>query len=71
MNAQKVAEMDGRVVYGRIVRVAGDSVFVEVIVIPRDEVYSSHVVEVERWMSQCVRDAVINAIYKSPSIMGW
>lgn len=71
MKAQKVAEMNGRVVYGRIVRVAGESVFVEVIVIPRNEVYSSHVVEVERWMSQCVRDAVINAIYKNPAIMGW
>jgi len=71
MKAQKVAEMDGRSVYGRIVRVIDDSVFVEVIVIPNDEVYSSHVVEVDRWMSQCVRDAVINAIYKNPAIMGW
>jgi hypothetical protein len=53
------------------VRVVDDSVFVEVIVIPNDEVYSSHVVEVDRWMSQCVRDAVINAIYKNPAIMGW
>jgi len=71
MKAQKVVEFGGVSVFGRIVRVAGDSVVVEVIVFPKGEVFSSHIVEVDRHSSQCVRDAVINAIHQNPSIVGW
>ena len=71
MNAQKIMDVAGVAVFGRIVRCAGDSVVVEVIVIPQGKIFSSHIVEVDRHNSQCVRDAVINAIHQNPSIMGW
>jgi len=71
MKAQKVVEFGGVSVFGRIVRVAGDNVVVEVIVFPKGEVFSSHIVEVDRFSSQSVRDAVINAIHQNPSIVGW